>query len=249
MLPEGLGDAVTQPLVQQIQAAPSQPSTVRIGTVTSVSPLTVSVQGAVFAGVGKLTSYFSPAVGDVVALVGQSALTSDAASWLVLGKVGASSSDAEEFTPPQVKAWNSTLVTLANSTTTVIPLQTELWDSTGTMHDTTTNTSRLVAPIDGRYLILANLGFVQNAVGRRICQVRLNAAGAGAGGIPISEENHMASPLGSTVIGTKFEYDLIAGDYVEMFGNQTSGAPLDSADVVHQTWMSMRWMSQSSGTP
>ena len=240
---------MTQPLVQAVQAVPSQPSTTRVGTVTSVDPLTVSVQGTVFVGVGKLASYFMPAVGDVVALVGQSALTSDAASWLVLGRVDPGSDDLEEFTPPQAKAWNSTLVTLANSTTTVIPLQTELWDTTGTMHSTVIDTSRLVAPIDGRYLILANLGFVQNTVGRRICQVRLNAAGSGVAGTIISEENHAASPLGSTVIGTKFEYDLIAGDYIEMFGNQTSGGGLDSANLVYQTSMSMRWMSESTGTP
>lgn len=240
---------MTQPLVQQIQASPSQPATVRIGTVTSTDPLTVSVQGTVFVGVGKLASYFMPAVGDVVALVGQSALTSDAASWLVLGRIDPGAGDLPEFTAPQVKAWNSTLVTLVSGTTTVIPLQTELWDTTGTMHDDTTNTSRLVAPIDGRYLILANLGFVQNTVGRRICQVRLNANGSGVAGTIISEENHAASPLGSTVVGTKFEYDLVAGDYVEMFGNQTSGGGLDSADLVYQTWMSMRWMSESAGTP
>lgn len=240
---------MTQPLVQAVQAVPSQPSTVRIGTVVSTDPLTVSVQGTVFIGVGKMASYFMPVTGDVVALIGQSVLTSDAASWLVLGRVDPGSSDVPEFTTPQVKAWNSTLVSLVSGTTTVIPLQTELWDTTGTMHDSTANTSRLVAPIDGRYLILANLGFVQNATGRRICQVRLNANGSGVAGTPISEENHMASPLGSTVIGTKFEYDLVAGDYVEMFGNQTSGAPLNSANVVHQTWMSMRWMSESAGTP
>lgn len=215
----------------------------------STDPLTVSVQGTVFVGVGKMASYFMPAVGDVVALVGQSALTADAASWLVLGRVDPASSDVPEFTAPQVKAWHSSLVSLPNSTTTVIPLQTELWDSTGTMHDSVTDSSRLVAPIDGRYLILANLGFVQNVNGRRICQVRLNANGSGIAGTNISEENHAASPLGSTVVGTKFEYDLVAGDYIEMFGNQSSGGALNSADVVNQTWMSMRWMSESVGTP
>lgn len=240
---------MTQPLVQAVQASPSQPATVRIGTVVSVDPLSVSVQGTVFVGVGKIASYSVAAVGDVVALVGQSVLTSDAASWLVLGRIDPGSSGLPEFTAPQAKAWNSTLVSMANTTTTVIPLQTELWDSTGTMHDSVTNTSRLVAPIDGRYLILANLGFAQNAAGRRICQIRLNANGSGVAGTIISEENHAASPLGSTVIGTKFEYDLLAGDYVEMFGNQTSGGALDSADLIYQTWMSMRWMSDSVGTP
>lgn len=237
---------MTQPLVQAIQASPSQPSTVRIGRVVSVDPLTINVQGTVFVGVGYLDSYV-PAVDDVVALLGQSAVTSDAASWLCLGGVNTAETPVPvEFVVPQAKAWASTLTGMANSVTTVINLASESWDSTGTMHDTAVNNSRIVAPVDGRYLILASLGFAANAVGRRICQVRLNAAGSGVGGVPICEENHAASPTGTPVVGAKVEYELVAGDYVEMFGNQTSGGALNDTAEEHQTFLSIRWMSEIS---
>lgn len=240
---------MTQPLVQAVQAVPSQPATVRIGTVVELDPLSVSVQGTVFVGVGKMASYFMPALGDVVALVGQSALTADAASWLVLGRVDAGSGDVQEFVPPQAKAWNSTLVTFTTGVGLVVPLQTELWDTTGDMHSGTLDPSRIYAPIDGRYLILANLGYASSGVNRRICQVRANAAGNPVGGVAVTEEVIQATLPGSTVVGCKAEYDLLAGEYVEMFGTQNSGGNLDSAAVVHQSWMSIRWMSQISGTP
>lgn len=61
-----------------------QPATVRIGTVTSVLPLVVSVQGTEFANVGSVEPL---AVGDVVALLGQSAVSADGSSWLALGHI------------------------------------------------------------------------------------------------------------------------------------------------------------------
>lgn len=74
-------------LATQVRSAVGQPSTVRIGVVESVFPLTVDVQGAVFTEVGTLGSYF-PLVGDTVALLGQSPQSgSDPTSWLALGSM------------------------------------------------------------------------------------------------------------------------------------------------------------------
>lgn len=61
-----------------------QPSTVRMGTVVAVNPLQVSVQNRIFKRVGVLSTY-TPQVNDVVAVVGQSAVSADGSSWLVLG--------------------------------------------------------------------------------------------------------------------------------------------------------------------
>lgn len=68
----------------QISKNRGQPATVRVGTVVSVSPLVVSVQGANFEEVGSLGPL---AVGDVVALLGQSAVSADGSSWLALGDI------------------------------------------------------------------------------------------------------------------------------------------------------------------
>lgn len=62
-----------------------QPATVRVGTVVSVDPLQVSVQGSVFDDLGLIGE--PPAVGATVVLLGQSVLgaASSGSSWLVLG--------------------------------------------------------------------------------------------------------------------------------------------------------------------
>jgi hypothetical protein len=229
---------VTQPLVATIQQNPSQPSTVRIGVVESVSPLVVNVQGSLFVGVGYL-GWYTPVVGDVVGMVGQSALTSDAASWLCVGEINpADFVPAAAFVAPQGKAWGSGVTNMLNNTATVIPLATQIWDNAN-MWDGA-QPSRLTAPIDGRYLILANVGFDANAVGRRICQIRANGA------TMVTEQATNTAATGTAVIHAASEYDLLAGQYVEMLGLQTSGGALNSTAVIHQTWMSMRWMSNIS---
>jgi hypothetical protein len=69
----------------QISKGRGQPSTVRVGTVVSVAPLIVSLQATDMVGCGSLTPNL--AAGDVVALLGQSAVSADGSSWLVLGPV------------------------------------------------------------------------------------------------------------------------------------------------------------------
>lgn len=74
-------------LADVIQSAAGQPASVRIGRITSTSPVTVDVQGASFRDAGVLSSY-TPVVGHVVALLGQSTASgSDPTSWLILGRV------------------------------------------------------------------------------------------------------------------------------------------------------------------
>lgn len=67
-----------------------QPSTVRIGVVATVNPLTVQIQNTVVTNVGALNGV-NLVVGDTVALLGQSAVSADGSSWLALGNVMASS--------------------------------------------------------------------------------------------------------------------------------------------------------------
>jgi len=72
-------------LAEAVQQAAGQPSSVRIGTIDSVVPLTVSVQGTTLDDLGLLGSY-TPVVNDSVILLGQSSSTgSDPASWVALG--------------------------------------------------------------------------------------------------------------------------------------------------------------------
>lgn len=76
---------MTQPLAQAVRAIPGQPSSIRVGTVASIAPLTISIQGVVFTDVGVLTNV-PLQVGNPVVVIGQSPISgSDPASWLALG--------------------------------------------------------------------------------------------------------------------------------------------------------------------
>lgn len=92
-------------LASTIQTAIGQPATVRIGVVASANPLVVNVQGTLFVDVGVIGA-FTPGVGDTVALLGQSAVSSDGSSWLCLGEV----------TSPAANALNASTVTFAEDT-------------------------------------------------------------------------------------------------------------------------------------
>ncbi len=73
-------------LPSQIASSFGQPASVRIGVVSSTSPLRVDVQGTEFPALGYIGTL--PTLGDTVALIGQStSVSSDPTSWLVLGKV------------------------------------------------------------------------------------------------------------------------------------------------------------------
>lgn len=80
-------------LPAQVRQAVGQPASVRIGTVTSLSPLTVSVQGQDLSpeSVG-VAANINPLVGSTVVLLGQSkASGSDPSSWLIVGLAASSS--------------------------------------------------------------------------------------------------------------------------------------------------------------
>ena len=73
----------------QISKDRGQPATVRIGVITNLLPLEVTVQATPYRNVGVLNSYL-PVLDDVVAVLGQSAISADGSSWLVLGHVSVS---------------------------------------------------------------------------------------------------------------------------------------------------------------
>jgi hypothetical protein len=94
----------------------------------------------------------------------------------------------------------------------------ERWD-TANLHDTATNTSRLKAPVAGKYYIFANITW-ETPLGSGFWGLRIVVNGKTA----ISEQtlpNNGASFRTSMSIGTM--YALNAGDYVEVQVFQNSG--------------------------
>lgn len=76
-------------LAGSIAEVAGQPATMRVGVVTSTSPLTVNVQGTPFTGMGRIGAV--PAVGSTVLMLGQSVQgsRSSGSSWVVVGVIQA----------------------------------------------------------------------------------------------------------------------------------------------------------------
>lgn len=119
----------------------------------------------------------------------------------------------EWFTPPSVRAYEATSgQTIATGTETAITFNTDRYD-TSAMHDTSSNTSRLTAPIAGVYAISACIAFTDLLAGKKLTiQLRVN----GTTSIARKELfNTGASPIGAYQdISTL--YKLAANDYVEV---------------------------------
>ena len=104
-------------LLDQIGKDRGQPASVRMGIVTSTSPLIIGVQGTNYDAdsVGLLDTYV-PTIGDNVALVGQSSISTDGSSWLA---VGGTRAGAAGKTGVLIKYGNRTT---SSGTTTTTPL-------------------------------------------------------------------------------------------------------------------------------
>lgn len=224
-------------LPAQVTQAVGAPATLRVGKISSTTPLVLTVQGATFSGaaVGVLGSYV-PGLGDTVAVAGQSKTQgSDPASWLILGRA----SDFTDSGPvPQVRAYQTAAQSVADSTSVAMSFQVQQWDSHG-MHSTTVNPSRFTAPISGRYLVLAGLGWAINATGRRTLSLRTGS------GVTFAEVAYQAVSGSFTFIEAGSEVDLVAGDYVEAYGVQFSGVAINTFPGMQYTWLSMRWLNAS----
>ena len=122
---------------------------------------------------------------------------------------------------PGARVRNSLAETIAASSLVTLSYNTEDFD-TGGLHSTTTNTSRLTAPVAGKYLITASAEWTANTSGRRILILVLN------GSAQIMRDS--VSPNNTSSLGPEQSletvYQLGAGDYVEVVAYQDSGSSL-----------------------
>lgn len=93
----------------------------------------------------------------------------------------------------------------------------------GSMHDTSTNTSRITVPSGGGglYAIGGCIEFAGSGTGRRGIQIRLN----GTTVIAREETGNLGANDHAVTVATV--YQLAAGDYVELMGLQASGGSLN----------------------
>lgn len=109
---------------------------------------------------------------------------------------------------------------LENETYTPITFDAEAWDNNA-LHSTVSNTSRMVAPVNGKYRVTATVAFAGNLTGYRAINFRVNGSATNRYG------SDARTPVnGATTVTTSAEIKLNAGDYVEVWAWQNSGAPL-----------------------
>jgi hypothetical protein len=121
---------------------------------------------------------------------------------------------------------HSATISTSNDTWTIMPMDTEAFD-TDNFHSTTTNNSRITIPsgLAGKYLIICRLRWDQNATGARNTGVYKN-------GSLINWVNYAPTPTwggGGSWPSTPWIsiQNLSVGDYLEAAGMQQSGGTLN----------------------
>jgi hypothetical protein len=137
--------------------------------------------------------------------------------------------------------------TIATGTATLIPFGTEGWD-TDSMHSTSTNASRVVFNTVGLYQVSVFARFAPNATGYRMLNVRLNAGGNSGFGSTLTTFAQPAAPsTTSTSISRTLDLNVTsAGDYIELFLTQTSGATLGVETGERVTGFHVRWVGTNN---
>lgn len=126
-------------------------------------------------------------------------------------------SGSSSTSPEGATAYRTSNISLT-TTPTAITLDSEVKDS-GTIHSTSSNTSRMVAPSTGTYLLTITGGYYYHSSGGS-CEIKVYKNGSEVTGYyhgTYSNASYTTGPAGSWLI------DLTAGDYVEVFTFVNSG--------------------------
>ena len=116
--------------------------------------------------------------------------------------------------------YNSADETLATATDTALTFDSERED-TDAFHSTSSNTSRLVAPVAGRYVLTVTVRFASNSTGYRMVYFKIN----GTTFIPgVQTANAISGAV--TTLTASASYRFAANDYVEVYAFQNSGGNL-----------------------
>jgi hypothetical protein len=157
--------------------------------------------------------------------------------------------DAGNFmlTAPYCNVFRSAALSPANNTLTLVSWDAETEDNDA-MHSTGTNPSRIICQTPGVFGIAAAVSWVTAAslTARRI-SVRLNAAGASAGGtlVLIKDDVNTGSTFSvdQSVPLLFYNYRMVnIGDYLEMFIEQESGGTLAITPGANCTYFQMKWI-------
>ena len=149
------------------------------------------------------------------------------------------SGNAVSVSTDGVKVYNSSNISISNSSDTSLTFNTEYWDD-NTLHDTSTNPGRLIATVEGRYLICGGVSWSSNATGNRNLSIRLNGTDT------VKLESY------KSLSGSKSHYaicvvvQLAAAEYAELMVFQNSGGSLNVERIASRSpeFMMQRLRSQ-----
>ena len=130
----------------------------------------------------------------------------------------------------RASAYNSAVQSINNTTWTALTFNSEDYD-TGSMHSTSSNTSRITVPSShaGLYVMTGTVAFDSNATGFRAVSFYKNGA--------ILYTPAQTQPItGSlTVVNVTAWAVLAVADYIELFAYQSSGGALNTGSATSAT--------------
>ena len=135
--------------------------------------------------------------------------------------------------PPSVFAYQGVAQSIANATVFGITLDGELVD-TDNVHSLVTNTTRFTIVTPGRYRVFGQVVWGPSATGYRGLRLLKN-------GTMTVISRVAATPTAALYMQIYDEIVCVAGDYIEMAGEQTSGGTLGTGIGPDSTFLKARW--------
>lgn len=203
-------------LPSSIVETAGQAATVRVGTVTQVSPLQVSLGGTALDmdAVGVIGGYLY-AVGMPVALLGQGVQggATSGATWLLLGPIGAAGSN----TLNTISLFSVSQL-IPNISIEEVEFFAENYNTGAYVWD---GVADITLPFDGIFQFIFNIIFEPEITGTgvRYCEVLI-------GGQPRAKHRHPAIAGDFGELGVTYEGQCSGGSIVNFRVYQSSGAPL-----------------------
>ena len=146
--------------------------------------------------------------------------------------------------PPRCHAYDASSLALPNATTTLITFDSEIYD-TDAMHSTSSNTSRVTFTTAGLYEVHYRITLGGGtAITQLDLMARLNAEGFTSGGTSLRTQPWESGGSLKTA-ELQFRRFFSAGDYIELFATQTSGATRNLSALSLGTMAQARWVGVS----
>lgn len=139
--------------------------------------------------------------------------------------------------PPSCRLKKTAVQSYATGAFTSVDWEAEDWD-TDAIHDNAVNKSRMTCKTAGKYYVWASLDWAANVTGIRAVYFKVSGGAFVHTGLSVPASTGATD----TDMFCAMEVQLAVNDYVEVAGNQNSGAALNL--LTTRTFAGMRWVGQ-----